>query len=115
MREFLIRMAEEMDDIDARPTPVTRGPPLKTGVPIARIEPSLDVRNERSWRFVPSTETCIVAGRSAMSAFLRQGASGLPVGTHFLGKTGADARLRRMGRPLGDAAPRVRRHPPYSP
>ena len=46
---------------------------------------------------------------------LHQGADGLPIGMHFVGRVGEDARFLRLARQLEEAAPRVRRRPPDPP
>ena len=112
MRELQIRMARAVADIDVLLTPVISEPPLKTGVLTACIEQGLDMWNRRAWRFAPYTETFNVTGQPAMSVPLHQGTDGLPIGMHFVGKVGEDARLLRLARQLEKAAPWIRRRPP---
>ena len=115
MREWQIRIARAMTDVDVLLTPVTAEPPLATGPSAESMEQGLDAWNERSWRFAPYTEPFNVTGQPAMSVPLHQGADGLPVGMHFAGRVGEDARLLRLARQLEEAAPWTRRRPPDPP
>ena len=112
MRDWQMRMARAMTDVDVLLTPVTAEPPLATGLLAECMEQGLEVWNQRSWRFAPYTETFNVTGQPAMSVPLHQGADGLPVGMHFAAKVGEDARLLRLARQLEEAAPWARRRPP---
>ena len=113
MRDWQIGMAHAMADFDVLLTPVTTEPALKTGILTACIEKGVEVWNERAWRFAPYTETFNVTGQPAMSVPLHQSADGLPIGMHFAGKVGEDARLLRLARQLEEAAPWIRRRPPH--
>ena len=115
IRDWQVRMARAMADFDVLLTPVTAEPPLTTGHLAACMEQGLEVWNQRSWRFAPYTEPFNVTGQPAMSVPLHQGADGLPVGMHFAGRVGEDARLLRLARQLEDAAPWTRRRPPDPP
>ena len=112
IRDWQIRMARAMTGFDVLLTPVTAEPPLKTGLLSACFERDLECGNQRSWRFAPYTETFNVTGQPAMSVPLHQGADGLPIGMHFAGRVGEDARLLRLARQLEVAAPWARRRPP---
>ena len=112
MREWQIRVARSMTDVDVLLTPVTAEPPLATGLSAERMEQGLEAWNQRSWRFAPYTETFNVTGQPAMSVPLHQGADGLPVGMHFAGRVGEDARLLRLARQLEEASPWTGRRPP---
>ena len=112
MREWQIRMARAMTDVDVLLTPVTAEPPLATDLRAECMEQGLEAWNERSWRFAPYTETFNVTGQPAMSVPLHQGAEGLPVGMHFAGRVGEDARLLRLARQLEEASPWTGRRPP---
>ena len=112
MREWQIRMARSMTDVDVLLTPVTAEPPLATGLHAECMEQGIEVWNQRSWRFAPYTETFNVTGQPAMSVPLHQGAGGLPVGMHFAGRVGEDARLLRLARQLEEASPWTGRRPP---
>ena len=115
LRDWQIRMERSMAGFDVLLTPVTSEPPLKTGVLAACVEKGLDVWNQRSWRFAPYTEPFNVTGQPAMSVPLHQGADGLPIGMHFAGRVGEDARLLRLARQLEEAAPWIGRRPPLPP
>ena len=115
MRDWQIRMARAMAGIDVLLTPVTAEAPLETGVLTACMERDLEVWNERSWRFAPYTEAFNVTGQPAMSVPLHQDADGMPIGMHFAGKVGEDARLLRLARQLEEAAPWRARRPPHPP
>ena len=113
MRDLQIRMARAMTGIDVLLTPVTAEPPLKIGVLTACVKKGVDVWAERAWRFAPYTEMFNVTGQPAMSVPLHQGADGLPIGMHFAGKVGEDARLLRLAHQLEEAAPWILRRPPH--
>ena len=115
IRDWQIRMTRAMADLDVLLTPVTAEPPLKTGFLTACLEKGFEFWNQRSWRFAPYTETFNVTGQPAMSVPLHQGADGLPIGMHFAGRVGEDARLLRLARQLEEAAPWIRRRPPDPP
>ena len=115
MRDWQIRMDQAMAGIDVLLTPVTAEPPLKTGFLDAFLEKGLEVWNRRSWRFAPYTEPFNVTGQPAMSVPLHQSADGLPIGMHFVGRVGEDARLLRLARQLEEAAPWIGRRPPPPP
>ena len=112
MREWQIRMARSMTDVDVLLTPVTAEPPLATGLHAECMEQGLEAWNQRSWRFAPYTETFNVTGQPAMSVPLHQGADGLPVGMQFAASVGEDARLLRLARQLEEASPWIGRRPP---
>ena len=112
MREWQIRMARAMTDVDVLLTPVTAEPPLATDLRAECMEQGIEAWNERSWRFAPYTETFNVTGQPAMSVPLHQGAEGLPVGMHVAGRVGEDARLLRLARQLEEASPWTGRRPP---
>lgn len=112
IRDWQVRMAHAMADVDVLLTPVTSEPPLETGLLAACVEEGLEAWNQRSWRFAPYTEPFNVTGQPAMSVPLHQGIDGLPIGMHFVGRVGEDARLLRLARQLEEAAPWARRRPP---
>ena len=113
MREWQVRMARAMADVDVVLTPVTAEAPLKTGVLTTCMARGIEVWKERAWRFAPYTETFNVTGQPAMSVPMHQGTDGLPIGMHFAGKVGEDARLLRLARQLEEAAPWIGRRPPH--
>ena len=115
IRDWQLRMARAMTGCDVLLTPVTAEPPLKTGLLTACIDQGLGVWNQRSWEFAPYTEPFNVTGQPAMSVPLHQDADGLPVGMHFAGRVGEDARLLRLARQLEEAAPWIGRRPPDPP
>ena len=112
IRDRQIRMARAMTGFDVLLTPVTAEPPLKTGLLSACFERDLELGSQRSRQFAPYTETFNITGQPAMSVPLHQGADGLPIGMHFAGRVGEDARLLRLARQLEEAAPWARRRPP---
>ena len=115
IRDWQVRMAHAMAGVDVLLTPVTAEPPLKTGLLATCMEKGLEICNQRSWRFAPYTEPFNVTGQPAMSVPLYQGADGLPVGMHFVGRVGEDARLLRLARRLEEAAPWIGRCTPDPP
>lgn len=61
----------------------------------------------------PFTATVNMAGLPAMSVPVVHGASGLPIGSHFIANLGAEGTLFRLAAQLEAAAPWIGRTPPF--
>jgi len=68
----------------------------------------------RAASFVPFTPICNITGQPAMSVPLFWNASGLPIGTHFIGRFGDEATLFRLAAQLEQARPWAKRRPKVS-
>ncbi len=65
-------------------------------------------------QFVPFTPICNATGQPAMSVPLFWSDAGLPIGTHFVGRFGEEAKLFRLAAQLEAARPWANRRPPVS-
>jgi amidase len=101
--EFLV-------DHDVFLTPVLGSPP----VPLGRIDQDLpwDEFIEMIFRYVAFTPLGNFAGLPAMSVPLHWTGDGLPVGSHFLGRFGAEETLLSLAGQLERAKPWADRKPP---
>jgi len=68
----------------------------------------------RAEAFVPFTPICNATGQPAMSVPLYWNADGLPVGVHFIGRSGDEATLFRLAAQLESARPWAGRRPRVS-
>ncbi|MEA2023988.1 MAG: amidase family protein [Actinomycetota bacterium] len=99
-------------DHDVFLTPVLGSPP----VPLGRIDQSLpwDEFVEMIFRYVAFTPLGNFAGLPAMSVPLHWTSDGLPVGSHFLGRFGAEETLFSLAAQLERAQPWADRKPPIA-
>lgn len=99
-----------MIDHDLFLTPVLGSPP----VPLGRIDQNLpwDEFVEMIFRYVAFTPLGNFAGLPAMSVPLHWTADGLPVGSHFLGRFGAEETLFSLAGQLERVKPWADRRPP---
>ncbi len=99
-----------MVDHDLFLTPVLGSPP----VPLGRIDQSLpwDEFVEMIFRYVAFTPLGNFAGLPAMSVPLHWTSDGLPVGSHFLARLGAEETLFSLAGQLERAQPWADRRPP---
>ncbi len=74
----------------------------------------LEQAAEHAFDFTPWTPVFNVTGHPAMSVPLFWNDAGLPVGTHFVGRFGAEDTLFRLAGQLEEARPWFRRLPPLA-
>lgn len=96
MGRFLVRY-------DAWLTPTLASPPLPLGSFEREDDPMYGLA--RSAEFVPFTPIANVSGQPAMSVPLFRTASGLPVGSHFVGRFGQEGALFSLAAQLEKARP----------
>ena len=112
-RNAFFRAARQMSDFQSRydmiMTPTLATPPVKHGeiCLTGTAQQLLDGLLE----FIPCTQMANWTGQPAMSVPLNQTQSGLPLGTHFMGKFGDEATLFRLAGQLERASPWDARRP----
>ncbi len=98
-----------LESVDVFLTPVLGSPPLRTGA-IDQTRP-WDEIIETLFRYVAFTPLANFSGLPAMSVPLTWTPSGLPVGSHFLGRFGDESTLIRLAGQLERARPWAGRRP----
>jgi amidase len=106
-------VARFFQDYDIWLTPTLGEPPVPLGTFSFTGGDPFELRR-RIATFSPFTYLANVTGQPAMSVPLFWNAEGLPVGTHFMGRFGAEATLFRLAAQLETARPWARRRPPVS-
>jgi len=104
-------IATFMKDWDVLLTPVVAEPPPPLGTFDAMPDNPL-AGFIRAGEYVPFTPIANATGQPAMSVPLSWTATGLPVGTHFVGRFGDEATLFRLAAQLEAARPWAGRRPP---
>jgi amidase len=94
-------------------TPVLAEPPLPLGALDAPPEEPLR-GFFRAADYCPFTPICNATGQPAMSVPLTWNAAGVPIGSHFVARYGAEATLIRLAAQLEAARPWADRRPPVS-
>ena len=107
------QLARFFVDHDVWLTPTLGDPPLPLGTWGFSGEDPLELRR-RVAGFSPFTYLSNATGQPAMSVPLHWNAQGLPIGTHFVGRTGEEATLFRLAGQLEAARPWAGRRPPVS-
>ena len=97
-------------DLILTPTVASAPPPIGYQGP----EVDFDTLLERVVSFAAFTSPQNVSGAAAMSVPLSWSASGLPIGSHFAGRTGDEAMLLGLAYELEAARPWAGRRPPVS-
>jgi amidase len=114
---FLQRVARDIARFflkyDVWLTPTLNEPPVPLGTFDSPPEDPLRGLR-RAEAFAPLTPICNATGQPAMSVPLYWNASGLPVGTHFVGRFGDEATLFRLAAQLESARPWAGRRPSVS-
>jgi amidase len=91
-------------------TPTLAQPPLPLGHFYSNVDDPLQGMR-RAAEFVPFTPISNVTGQPAMSVPLFWNADGLPIGTHFVGRSGDEATLFRLASQLEESRPWQNRRP----
>lgn len=105
-------MATFHEQYDVWLTPVLGRPALRTGE--ADQTQPFDTFLEQMIRYVGYTPLANCTGQPAMSVPLHWTSAGIPVGSHFLGRTGEEALLFALAEQLETAQPWADRWPPIS-
>ena len=100
-------------DHDVWLTPTLGEPPLPLGTLVYSGGDPFELRRRQA-AFSPFTYMSNVTGQPAMSVPLRWNADGLPIGTHYAGRSGDEATLFRLAAQLEEARPWAGRRPPVS-
>lgn len=98
-------MADFLSDHDLWLTPTLREPPVLLGTFDRQANESPEEWNRRVWSYIPFTPISNATGQPAMTVPLYWNETGLPVGTHFLGRFGDEATLFRLASQLEQARP----------
>ncbi|MDA2936795.1 amidase family protein [Acidobacteria bacterium AH-259-A15] len=108
------QIAGFLDRYDVWLTPTIAEPPPPLGTLHPKPDdpsPDSDRVLERIFAFVPFTPLANATGQPAMSVPLHWNNNGLPVGVHFLGRSGDEATLFRLAAQLEQAQPWIDRLP----
>jgi amidase len=105
------QVAEFMSGYDLLLTPTLGMPPVPLGSFAPTPEDAMAGMRVAT-EFVPFTPICNATGQPAMSVPLYWNDTGLPVGTHFVGRFGDEATLFRLAAQLEAARPWAHRRPP---
>ena len=98
------------DEYDVLLTSTLGAPPLPSGQP-DQSQP-FEALLDEVFDYVPDTYIANMTGRPAMSVPLYTTKTGLPLGSHFVGRFGEEALLYRLARELEEARPWRDRWPP---
>ncbi len=111
LNRFTLEINQFFEEYDLWLTPALAEPPppLGTFAPIDGEDP-LAV-TERANAFVPVLPIANITGLPGMSVPLHQGADGLPIGVHFLGRSMDEATLLQLAAQLETARPWRERRP----
>jgi amidase len=113
MQKISRQIARFFSDYDIYLTPTLGEAPVVLGTFDSPAEDPLKGWR-RTGRFAPFTPICNATGQPAMSVPLYWSDEGLPIGTHFMGRFGAEATLFRLAAQLEEARPWKHRRPPVS-
>ncbi len=112
MAEVTRHVAEFHEKYDVFLTPVLSAPPPKTGYLAPTVE--FDELMKRVLAIVTYTPLANATGIPAMSVPLHWTKEGLPVGSHFSAKLGAEAKLLALAFQLEEARPWAKKWAPVS-
>jgi amidase len=113
LQQVARKLAHWMSPFDVILTPTLAEPPVAHGTIDTCAEGGMDAFM-RAARFAPYAAIANVTGQPAMSVPLCWNASGLPIGSHFVGRFGDEATLFRLAAQLEQARPWIDRRPPIS-
>lgn len=112
LQAFSRRVARIFADVDVWLWPTLAQPPLPLGVVVSTEEDPWRGNREAGDLLAFPLVVANITGQPAMSVPLHWSPSGLPVGTHFLGRFGEEATLLRLAAQLERARPWAGRCPP---
>jgi amidase len=92
-------------------TPTLAEPPVSLKTFAVTAEDPLAVI-DRAWNFAPFTALANATGQPAMSVPLFWNDTGLPIGSHFLGRFGEEGKLFRLASQLEAEKPWAKKTPP---
>jgi amidase len=107
------KVGHYFETIDVLLSPVAAQPPPKHGV-IDQNAPGIDgiTWTKRTFEWFPFTPLFNATGQPAISVPLHWSRDGLPMGSQFVGRFGAEATLLQLAQQLEEAAPWADRRPP---
>ncbi|HET6474440.1 MAG TPA: amidase family protein [Pseudomonadales bacterium] len=107
------RVAQYFEGIDVLLSPTSAQPPPKHGV-IDQNAPGIDgiTWTKRTFEWFPFTPIFNATGQPAISLPLHWSRDGLPMGSQFVGRFGAEATLLSLAQQIEEAAPWADRRPP---
>jgi len=107
------RVAQYFETIDVLLSPTAAQPPPRHGV-IDQNAPGIDgiTWTKRTFEWFPFTPLFNATGQPAISLPLYWSRDGLPMGSQFVGRFGAEATLLRLAAQIEEAAPWTDRRPP---
>ena len=107
------RVAHYFESIDVLLSPTSAQPPPKHGV-IDQNAPGIDgiTWTKRTFEWFPFTPIFNATGQPAISLPLHWSRDGLPMGSQFVGRFGAEATLLSLAQQIEEAAPWADRRPP---
>ena len=107
------QVARHFAGFDLLLTPVLAEPPLPLGTFDApEDQPLYPLMRAGAW--VPFTPLANITGQPAMSVPLHWSEDGMPIGSHFVGRSGDEATLFRLAAQLEQAQPWAGHRPPVS-
>ena len=106
-------VAQYFEGIDVLLSPTSAQPPPKHGV-IDQNAPGIDgiTWTKRTFEWFPFTPIFNATGQPAISLPLHWSRDGLPMGSQFVGRFGAEAMLLSLAQQIEEAAPWADRRPP---
>jgi amidase len=107
------QVAAVFEEVDVLLTPTLGEPPAPLGTFVSPAEEPLNGLF-RAAAYVPFTPPFNVTGQPALSLPLHWNESGLPIGSHFVGRFGDEETLLSLAAQLEQAAPWAERRPPVS-
>jgi len=112
LQRFSRTVAEFLTGFDVWLTPTMSEPPALLGEIVSTPQEPLRAADRGGRTVAYPAVVANITGNPAMSVPLWWNPDGLPIGTHFLGRFGAEATLFRLAAQLETARPWARRRPP---
>ena len=112
LQRYARRVADFFASFDVLVNPTVSAPPLPLGEMVSPDEDPLRALRAGGTTVAYSGVVANLTGNPAMSVPLHWTEEGLPIGMHFLGRSGDEATLIRLGAQLEAARPWAQRRPP---